>query len=112
MAKGEVTSLVEKTQGLEDRLTRVSTERDALKVEAEREAVVAQSLHVELAKMKTELQLREGAVVQAIQTVEAACAETLQWKQKVESNTPSTVSPGFGRCFSAYPLVFICLEQA
>jgi chromosome segregation ATPase len=38
VAQGEVTSLVEKTQGLEDELARVSTERDSLKAEAEREA--------------------------------------------------------------------------
>jgi hypothetical protein len=40
---------------LKDGLARVSTERDALKAEAEHEAVVAQSLHVELTKMKTKL---------------------------------------------------------
>jgi hypothetical protein len=40
---------------LKDGLARVSTERDALKAEAEREAVVTQSLHVELTKMKTKL---------------------------------------------------------
>jgi hypothetical protein len=38
MAQGEVTSLAEKTRGLEDGLARVSTERDALKAEVEREA--------------------------------------------------------------------------
>jgi hypothetical protein len=76
---------------LEDRLTRVSTERDALKVEVEREAASAQSLLAELAKMKTELQLKEGVMAQAIQSAEAACAKTLQWKQKVKGNVPSTI---------------------
>jgi chromosome segregation ATPase len=55
MAQGEVTSLAEKMRGLEDGLARVSTERDALKAEAEREAAATQSLHAELAKMKKEL---------------------------------------------------------
>jgi hypothetical protein len=41
--------------------------------------------------MKTEFQLKEGTVAQAVQLAEAACAETLQWKQKVEGNVPSTV---------------------
>jgi hypothetical protein len=54
--------------------------------------------------MKMELQLKEGVVTQGIQMVEAAYAETLQWKQKVEGNVPSTLFPSFGRCFSAYPL--------
>jgi hypothetical protein len=62
--------------------------------------------------MKTKLQLKEGAMAQAIQTARAAYAETLQWKQKVEGNVASTVFPSFGRCFSAFPLVSICLEQA
>jgi ABC-type sulfate/molybdate transport systems ATPase subunit len=34
----EVTSLADKTQGLEDGLAQVSTERDALKAEVERKA--------------------------------------------------------------------------
>jgi hypothetical protein len=38
---------------LEDGLAQVSTKRDALKVEAEREAAAAQSLRTELVKMKT-----------------------------------------------------------
>jgi hypothetical protein len=38
---------------LEDGLAQVSTERDALKVEAECKAAVAQSLRAELVKMKT-----------------------------------------------------------
>jgi hypothetical protein len=41
--------------------------------------------------MKTELQLKEGAMAQAVQSAEAAYAETLQWKQKVEGNVPSIV---------------------
>jgi hypothetical protein len=41
--------------------------------------------------MKIELQLKEGAVAQAVQLTDAACAETLEWKQKVEGNIPSTV---------------------
>lgn len=90
-AQGEATSLAEKTRGLDDGLARVSTERDALKAEAEREAAAIQSLRTELAKMKTELQLNEGAVAQAVQLAEAAWAETLQWKQKAEGNVPSTV---------------------
>jgi chromosome segregation ATPase len=61
-AQGEVTSLAKKTRGLEDGLARVSTERDALKAKAEHEAAAAQSLRAELAKMKTELQLKEGTV--------------------------------------------------
>jgi hypothetical protein len=91
-------------RGLEDGLARVSIEWDALKAEAEREATAAQSLRAELVKMKTELQLKEGAAAQGIQMVKAACAETLQWKQKVEGNVPSTIFPSFGHCFSAYPL--------
>jgi hypothetical protein len=62
--------------------------------------------------MKTELQLKGDAVAQAIQSAEAACAETLQWKQKAEGNVPLTVFLSFGRCFSAYPFVSIYLEQA
>jgi hypothetical protein len=77
MAHGEVISLVEKLQGLEDGLARVSTEQDALKAEAKREAAAAQSLCAELAKMKMELQLEEGAVAQAVQLAEAACAKAL-----------------------------------
>jgi hypothetical protein len=41
--------------------------------------------------MKTELQLKEGAVAQAVQLTDVAYAETLEWKQKVEGNVPSTV---------------------
>jgi hypothetical protein len=41
MAQGKVTSLAEKTQGLEDGLARVSTEWDALKAKAEHEAAAA-----------------------------------------------------------------------
>jgi hypothetical protein len=52
-AQGEVTSLVKKTQGLEDGLARVSTERDALKAKGEPEAAATQSLCAELVKMKT-----------------------------------------------------------
>jgi hypothetical protein len=37
-AQGEATSLAEKTRGLEDGFARVSTKRDTLKVEVEREA--------------------------------------------------------------------------
>jgi hypothetical protein len=77
MAQGEVISLVEKLQGLEDGLARVSTEQDALKAKAECEAVAAQSLYAELVKMKMELQLEEGAVAQAVQSAEAACAKAL-----------------------------------
>jgi chromosome segregation ATPase len=71
-AQGEATSLVEKTRGLEDGLARVSTKRDALKAETEREAAATQSLRAKLAKMKIELQLNEGVVAQAIQSAEAA----------------------------------------
>jgi hypothetical protein len=77
VAQGEVTSLVEKMRGLEDGLAQVSTERDARKAEAEREAAATQSLHVELAKMKIELHLKEGVMAQAVQSAEAAYAETL-----------------------------------
>jgi hypothetical protein len=49
-----------------------------LEAEAEREAAAAQSLCAELAKMKTELQLKEGAVAQAVLSADVACAETLQ----------------------------------
>jgi hypothetical protein len=76
---------------LEDGLAWVSTEWDALKAEAEREAAATQSLHVELAKMRIELQLKEGAMAQAVQSAKADCAETLQWKQKAEGNVPLTV---------------------
>jgi hypothetical protein len=41
--------------------------------------------------MKTELQLKEGTVAQAVQSAEVAYAKTLQWKQKVEGNDPLTV---------------------
>jgi hypothetical protein len=110
-AQEEVTSLADKTRGLEDGLALVSTEQDALKAEAEREAAAAQSICAELARIKMELQLKDGVMAQAIQLAEAACAETLQWKQKVGGNVSSTVFPGFGCCFSSYPLVSI-LEQA
>jgi hypothetical protein len=40
---------------LEDGLAWVRTEQDALKAEAKREAATTQSLHAELAKIKTEL---------------------------------------------------------
>jgi hypothetical protein len=55
VAQGEVTSLVEKTRGLEDGLARVNTERDTLKAEAEREATATLSLRAELVKMRIEL---------------------------------------------------------
>jgi chromosome segregation ATPase len=71
-AQGEATSLAEKTQGLEDGLAGVSTERDTLKAEAEREATATQSLCAELAKMQTELQLNEGAMAWVVQSAEAA----------------------------------------
>jgi hypothetical protein len=61
-------------------LARVSAERDALKDEADCEAVVAQSLRTKLAETKMELELKEGAVAQAIQMAKAAHAEILQWK--------------------------------
>jgi hypothetical protein len=57
---------------LEDGFARVSTERDTLKAEAEREAAATQSLRAELAKMKIELQLNEGTMAQAVQSAEAA----------------------------------------
>jgi predicted RNase H-like nuclease (RuvC/YqgF family) len=66
MAQGKVTSQTEKTRGLEDGLTRLSTERDALKAKAEHEAAATQSLCTKLAKMKTELQLKEGTMAQAV----------------------------------------------
>jgi hypothetical protein len=62
---------------LEDGLTRVSAKQDALKAEVEREVATTQSLRAEVAKMKTKLQLNEGVVAQAIQSTEAAWAETL-----------------------------------
>jgi hypothetical protein len=74
VAQGEITSLAEKTRGLEDGLAQVSTEQDVLKVEVEREAATAQSLCAEVVKMKTELQQNEGAVAQAVQSAEAARA--------------------------------------
>jgi hypothetical protein len=54
--------LVEKTRGSEDGLAWVNTERDALKAEAEREATATLSLRAELAKMRIELQLKEGTM--------------------------------------------------
>jgi hypothetical protein len=57
---------------LEDGFARVSTKRDTLKVEVEREAAATQSLRAELAKMKIELQLNEGTMAQAVQSAEAA----------------------------------------
>jgi hypothetical protein len=45
--------------------------------------------------MKMELELKAGAVAQAVQMTEAAHAEILQWKHKVEGDILSTLSPGF-----------------
>jgi chromosome segregation ATPase len=103
-AQGEITSLAEKTRGLEDGFARVGAEQDALRAEVEREAVAAQSLRAEVAKMKTELQLNEGAVAQAVQSVEAAWAETLQWKQKAEGNVLSTVLRVLAAVLALIPL--------
>jgi hypothetical protein len=49
--------------------------------------------------MKTELELKVGAVAQAIQMAEAARAKILQWKHKVEGNILLTLSLGFNCCF-------------
>jgi hypothetical protein len=45
--------------------------------------------------MKTELELKAGAMAQAIQIAEAARVEILQWKHKVEGDILSTLSQGF-----------------
>jgi hypothetical protein len=45
--------------------------------------------------MKMELELKADAVAQAVQMAEAARAEILQWKQKVEGDILSTLSLGF-----------------
>jgi hypothetical protein len=45
--------------------------------------------------MKTKVELKVGAVAQAIQMTEAAHAEILQWKRKAEGDILSTLSPGF-----------------
>jgi uncharacterized protein (DUF3084 family) len=98
-AQKEVTSLAEKTQGLEQGLARVSTQRDALRANANREAAAARSLRTELEEMKTELELKAGAVAQAVQMAGAAHAEILQWKHKVEGDILSTLSLGFNCYF-------------
>jgi hypothetical protein len=70
--------------------------------DADREAATAQGLRTELVEMKMELELKAGAVAQAVQMTEAAHAEILQWKHKVEGDILSTLSPGF--------LIPFCLE--
>jgi uncharacterized protein (DUF3084 family) len=85
-AHKEATSLAKKTQGLEQRLAQVSTERDALRADADHEAATTRGLHTELAEMKTELELKAGAVAQAVQMTEVARVEILQWKHKVEGD--------------------------
>jgi hypothetical protein len=45
--------------------------------------------------MKTELELKAGAVAQAVQIAKAARAEILQWKHKAEGDILSTLSLGF-----------------
>jgi uncharacterized coiled-coil DUF342 family protein len=77
MAHKEATSLAQKTQGLEQGLAQVSTERDALRADADREATTARGLRTELAEMKMELELKAGTVAQAIQMTEAAHDEIL-----------------------------------
>jgi hypothetical protein len=47
---------------LEQGLAQVSIERDALRADADREAAAARGLRTELAEMKTELELKAGAV--------------------------------------------------
>jgi predicted nucleic acid-binding Zn-ribbon protein len=86
-------------QGLEQGLAQVSTERDALRADADHEATTAQGLRTELAEMKMKLELKAGAVAQAVQMAEAVRAEILQWKHKVEGDILSTLSPGFNCCF-------------
>jgi hypothetical protein len=49
--------------------------------------------------MKTELELKAGTVAQAVQMAEAARAEILQQKNKVEGDILSTLSLGFNCCF-------------
>jgi uncharacterized coiled-coil DUF342 family protein len=82
----EATSLAQKTQGLEQGLAQVSTEQDALRTDADREAATARGLCTKLAEMKTELELKAGAMAQAVQMTEAARAEILQWKHKAEGD--------------------------
>jgi cell division septum initiation protein DivIVA len=82
-------------KGLEQGLAQVSTERDALRADADREVATARGLRTELAEMKTELELKAGAVAQAVQIAKAARAEILQWKHKAEGDILSTLSLGF-----------------
>jgi hypothetical protein len=49
--------------------------------------------------MKMDLELKASAVAQAIQMIEAARVEILQWKHKAEGDILSTLSPGFNYCF-------------
>jgi hypothetical protein len=46
--------------------------------------------------MKTELELKAGAVAQAVQMAKVARAKILQWKHKAEGDILSTLSLGFG----------------
>jgi hypothetical protein len=49
--------------------------------------------------MKTELELKAGAMAQAVQMARAAHVEILQWKDKLECDIISTLSLGFNCCF-------------
>jgi cell division septum initiation protein DivIVA len=84
---------------LEQGLAQVSTEQDALRADADREDATHRRLRTELAEMKTELELKAGTVAQAVQMAEAARAEILQQKNKVEGDILSTLSLGFNCCF-------------
>jgi uncharacterized coiled-coil DUF342 family protein len=106
----EATSLAQKTQGLEQGLAQVSTERDALRADADREAATARGLRTELAEMKTELEMKAGAVAQAVQMTEAARAEILQWRHKAEGDILSLYPQGLITVSSTCLLIPFCLE--
>jgi predicted nucleic acid-binding Zn-ribbon protein len=106
----ETASLAQKTQGLEQGLAQVITERYALRAEADHEAATARGFRTELAEMKTELELKVDAVAQVVQMTEVARAKILQWKHKEEGDILSLYPQGLITVSSIYLLIPFCLE--
>jgi hypothetical protein len=60
--------------------------------------------------MKTELELKAGAVAQAVQMTEAARAKILQWRHKAEGDIISLYPQGLITVSSTCLLIPFCLE--